>query len=141
MIIVDSGFWVALVSPRDRWHERARALLAALDERLVTTWPAMTEAVYLIGKHVGAAARLRLIDMWRDDGMEVVAIERSDAERIRQLMVAYADLPMDLSDATLVLLAERLGHGRILSTDRRDFEIYRWKNRHPFTNLLLRDGP
>ena len=32
-------------------------------------------------------------------------------------MIEYADLPMDLADASLVLLAEELGHGRIVSTD------------------------
>ncbi len=48
----------------------------------------------------------------------------------------YADLPMDLADASLVLLAEALNHGRILSTDRRDFHCYRWKNTRPFVNLL-----
>ncbi|MFA6094976.1 MAG: hypothetical protein WC757_03780 [Candidatus Paceibacterota bacterium] len=34
------------------------------------------------------------------------------------------------------LLAEHLGHGRIVSTDKRDFGAYRWKNRQPFQNLL-----
>jgi predicted nucleic acid-binding protein len=43
---------------------------------------------------------------------------------------------MDLADASLVLLAEHLGHGRILSTDQRDFGAYRWKNHEPFHNLL-----
>jgi len=43
---------------------------------------------------------------------------------------------MDLADASLVILAEHLGHGRILSTDQRDFGIYRWKNTHPFTNTF-----
>lgn len=43
---------------------------------------------------------------------------------------------MDLADASLVLLAEELGHGRIVSTDKRDFRTYRWKNHEPFTNLL-----
>ena len=37
----------------------------------------------------------------------------------------------------LVLLAEELGEGRIVSTDERDFHAYRWKNQHPFYNLLL----
>lgn len=60
-------------------------------------------------------------------------------DRIAELMSKYADLPMDLADASLVLLAEHLGHGRILSTDRRDFCTYRWKNHHPFNNLLLFD--
>ena len=40
-------------------------------------------------------------------------------------------------DKTLVLLAEHLGHGRIVSTDERDFQTYRWKQHHPFTKLLL----
>ena len=49
----------------------------------------------------------------------------------------YVNLPMDFADASLVILAEHLGHGRILSTDQRDFHAYKWKNRHPFQNLLL----
>ena len=52
-------------------------------------------------------------------------------------MSRYRDLPMDLADASLVILAEDLGEGRILSTDQRDFDGYRWKNRQPFQNLLL----
>lgn len=38
-----------------------------------------------------------------------------------------------------LILAEELGSGRILSTDRRDFNSYRWKNRKPFKNLLVLD--
>jgi len=51
-------------------------------------------------------------------------------------MRQYADLPMDLADASLVLLAEELGHERILSTDKRDFKTYHWKNHQPCTILL-----
>ena len=43
---------------------------------------------------------------------------------------------MDLADASLVILAEHLGHGRILTTDNRDFKAYRWKERKPLENLL-----
>ena len=32
-------------------------------------------------------------------------------------MEQYRNLPMDLADASLVILAEHLGHGRILSVD------------------------
>jgi len=60
--------------------------------------------------------------------------------RMQQLMEKYKTLPMDLADASLVILAEELGHGRILSTDQRDFRTYRWKNHKPFENLLLPDS-
>jgi hypothetical protein len=36
---------------------------------------------------------------------------------------------------------ERRLHGRILSTDDRDFNAYRWKRHEPFENLLFRVGP
>jgi predicted nucleic acid-binding protein len=51
-------------------------------------------------------------------------------------MKRYENLPMDLADASLVIAAEVLGSGRILSTDRRDFRAYRWKERKPFKNLM-----
>lgn len=56
--------------------------------------------------------------------------------RMHALVHRYRDLPMDLADASLVILAEELGEGRILSTDLRDFQGYRWKNTQPFTNML-----
>ena len=56
--------------------------------------------------------------------------------RLPALMQRYADLPMDLADASLVLLADVLEHGRILTTDERDFRTYRWKSRRPFQNML-----
>ncbi len=53
-------------------------------------------------------------------------------------MEKYANLPMDLADASLVILAEHLGHGRIPSSDVRDFNVYRWKNNESFENLFLK---
>jgi predicted nucleic acid-binding protein len=68
---------------------------------------------------------------------KIFDLQISHGERIATLMNKYADLPMDLADASLVILAEHLGHGRILSVDQRDFNTYRWKNQHPFENLMV----
>jgi uncharacterized protein len=57
--------------------------------------------------------------------------------RMVELMERYADLPMDLADASLVVLAEDLGYGRIVTVDRRDFSVYRWGKNKSFENLLL----
>ena len=59
-------------------------------------------------------------------------LENTHLERIQDLMKQYQSLPMDLADASLVILAEELGNGRILSIDNRDFNTYRWKNTEPF---------
>lgn len=52
------------------------------------------------------------------------------------LIDRYKNLPMDFTDASLVILAEELESGKILSTDQRDFHSYLWKITKPFQNLL-----
>jgi hypothetical protein len=136
MVIADTGFWIALADRRDAFHEPAKAAYSTLAEPLVTTWPVITETCYLFLSRYGIAAQIRFLDNYARGAFEAFNLELSHARRIQTLMKRYAELPMDLADASLVILAEHLGHGRILSTDRRDFSAYRWKDRQPFENML-----
>lgn len=51
-------------------------------------------------------------------------------------MERYADLPMDLADASLVWLAEQTGIRDIATFDERDFTIYRLAGGKQFNNLF-----
>ena len=137
MVIADSGFWVALINRKDHFHSAACDALAALSDGLITTWPVLTEAAHLVLTRIGTTAQSRLMDFYLNGGTAVFDLNRDHAIRMQRLMTDYADLPMDLADASLVVLAEHLNDGRILSTDQRDFKTYRWKNRKPFKNLLV----
>ena len=136
MIIADAGFFYALIDRRDAWHTRAVAALPTQAQGWITTWPVLTEATHLITRWVGTAAAQALLREVADGAIAVWNWPPAQTERVVQLMARYASLPMDLADASLVLLAEELGHGRILTTDARDFGAYRFKSRHPFQNLL-----
>jgi uncharacterized protein len=136
MVIADTGFWLALANRKDRMHHRAQEALRALDEPLITTLPVMTEASHLLLGALGTPALLSFVAAWRDGAFQVFELGAAHAARVEALMRKHADLPMDLADASLVVLAESLGHGRILSTDARDFGAYRYKHHHPFQNLL-----
>jgi uncharacterized protein len=136
VIIADTGFWLALANARDRHHLAARRALAELREPLVTTWPVLTETCHLLVTRLGSRAAELFVASGSRGAFEIFALDRTHLDRITELMQKYRDLPMDLADASLVLLAEHLGTGRILSTDARDFRTYRWKNRKPFRNLL-----
>jgi predicted nucleic acid-binding protein len=48
-------------------------------------------------------------------------------------MEKYHDVPMDLADATLVVLAEETNIREVLTLDRRGFDVYRINGRTPFT--------
>jgi predicted nucleic acid-binding protein len=85
----------------------------------------------------GNRQQQKFLDNLNQELIEIFPLEKAHLPRINQLIEQYNNLPMDLADASLVILAEHLGHGRILSTDQRDFGIYRWKNTHPFHNLLV----
>lgn len=137
MVIADTGLWVALANRSDRHHRAATECLRGLDEGLVTTWPVVTETSRLLLSRVGAASQSSFVESFAAGAFDVFDLHREHAPRIAELMERYADLPMDLADASLVLLAEELGYGRILSADTRDFGAYRWKDREPFENLLL----
>lgn len=140
MILTDTGFWYALFNTKDKHHLKSVQMMQELDEGLITTWPVITETSYLLGTALGVRSQLRFLSALESNYIEISAISTQDLVRISQLIEKYEDLPMDLADASLVILAEKLGHGRILSTDIRDFKTYRWKNRKPFQNLLLPDS-
>ena len=136
MIVADTGFWVALFDRKDAFHAVAYQRLQELDEPLLVTLPVVTEACHLLQKRVGQEKALAFLRGHQRGVFQVFDLGEAYFPRILELMRQYASLPMDFADASLVILAENLGHGRILSTDQRDFQTYRWKNRHPFENLL-----
>ncbi len=136
MIAVDAGFLFALVDRGDAWHQRAVAMAPTASQGWVTTWPVLTEATHLMMRWLGPEFACALMDDVASGGVALWEPPENQFARIAPLMRRYAALPMDLADASLVLLAEHLDHGRILSTDQRDFSTYRWKSRRPFHNLL-----
>lgn len=136
MILADTGFWLALANRKDRHHHAARTALEALREPLITTWPVVTETCHLLMTRLGAEAELKFLESAAQGAFQIFALDASHLPRIVALSEQYRALPMDLADASLVVLAETLGTGKILSTDRRDFGAYRWKRTKPFENLL-----
>lgn len=137
MVIADTGFWVAIYNRRDRDHAAALEAAARYEpEGFITTHAVIAEACHLLYRREHAGVMLQLVEALRDGPVDVLDLDVDELPRIARLMHQYRELPMDYADASLVVLAEHLGHGRILTTDRRDFHSYRWKHHQPFENLL-----
>jgi len=139
LIIADTGFWYALINEDDYFHVQAVTALRNIDGELISTWPVITETSYLLQSRLGLRQVCEFLVSYHESLFSGYELNPEQLLRVTELMKKYADLPMDLADASLVVLAEELGHGRILSTDMRDFTTYRWKNHHPFQNILLPD--
>ncbi len=128
MTLVDAGPLVALIDRGESGHQRCVDTLSQLSGPLVTTWPAFTEAIYLLGSAGGWPAQDALWKLVDRGDLRLVDLDVSMRQRSRNLMAKYEDVPMDLADASLVALAESLKLSRVFSLDS-DFHIYRLKNR------------
>ncbi len=124
MTLTDAGPLVALIDAGEPDHERCRIALDALQLPLLTTWPAFTEAIYLLGRAAGWPAQLALWRMIDRDVLAVAELSGELAARSAELMGKYRDHPMDFADATLVAVAEERGARVIFSLDS-DFRSYR----------------
>jgi predicted nucleic acid-binding protein len=137
MILADTGFFIALANRQDRFYQSAQQQLNLLKEPLVTTYPVIIETSYLLYERSGQTAQFRFLQQLTTDSIQIFDFQKHHLERAIQLMQQYADLPMDLADASLVVTAEVLQENRILTTDIRDFSIYRYLNNLAFTLLLI----
>lgn len=137
--LVDTGPLVAYLDARDPAHGEVANRLDVFTGVLATTGAVITEAMHFVSATRGGP-RL-LADLVRTSGMGVFDLCRPpEIDAAAALMEKYADTPMDFADATLVLLAEALGHSEILTLDRRGFSVFRTRRGRPFRRVLDRRG-
>ena len=128
MILADTGPLVALFDPADADHQRCASTLAGIDEPLGTTVPVLTEAFHLLAP--GSIGSRRLMDFVTGGGLTIWDLDDRGLIRAFELMVQYADHPMDLADASLVVIAETMTLRKVFTIDRSDFTTYRIKQGH-----------
>lgn len=80
--------------------------------------------MHLLARAGGLPAQEELWGYLADGLLAVQPPELRDWERMRELMKQYADTPMDLADASLVVAAERAAARRIFTLDRH-FRVFR----------------
>lgn len=122
-VLVDAGPLVAALDRAEPQHAACLAALRSLPTPLLTVWPALTEAVYLLG--FSWIAQRELLEFVTEGTLQLLPLGEEDVPRMRDLMQKYRDLPMDLADAALVRVAERERISRVFTLDRRDFAVYR----------------
>lgn len=131
MILCDTGVLICLIDPTQAKHSAYQNKVAGLTQSLTTTWPCLTEAMYLALRRGGWKMQKQLGSLLLNKLLTVYPIDADGYERLFQLMEKYRDRPMDLADASLVLAAEKTGYRQILTLDS-DFLFYRIDDRNSF---------
>jgi predicted nucleic acid-binding protein len=124
MILCDAGPLVALIDSSDKNHRACADVLPRLSAPLLTTWPCLAVAMYLLGHYGGHRDQDRLWELIESSTILIHESTETERLRMRVLMRRYRDTPMDFADASLVAAAESLDLSRIFTTDRH-FRMYR----------------
>lgn len=131
MLIVDTGFLVALYIRRDKLHLHALNFLQQNQQPLVTTAAVIVESCYFLD----AKAKVALLNWIQCGGIEIVDVPIFAYTEISQTIEKYADHDIDFTDATLIWMANKYRYQQILTVDKNDFSAFRLKNNKWFDLL------
>lgn len=121
--VADTGPLVAIIRAREVAHERCSAALKQIRPPLLTCWPVLTEAAWLLrGEPGGTRALGRLL---QSGAVALVELDEAALHWIIAFMERYDSVGAQMADAALMYIAEREGIDAVLTLDRRDFSVYR----------------
>jgi uncharacterized protein len=132
-ILLDTGPLVAILSREDLHHQACVDVLHGIAGPLLSCWPVMTEAAWLLRQSPRAIQQL--LGSTETGFLELLPLAGAEAKNIAALMKRYESMRPQLADAALVHLAGREGIDTIFTLDRRDFSIYRTSRRRSFRIL------
>jgi len=136
-VLTDTGPLVAILSPNDQYHQVCLQTVQNLHGPLLTCWPVIAEAAWLLQRN--PLAFERLLRSISDGAIEILPVAGKEASAIAEVMKRYRSLRAQFADAMLVYLAARENIGTIFTLDRRDFLVYRSARKPPF--VLIPDLP
>ena len=130
--LVDTGALVAWFDRRDGEHRRVTAFFDEFRSRLLTGWPVLVETVHLLPAHAG----VRFLRWVKDGGATIHELPPAAIVPIAALVEKYSDTEMDVTDASLLWLADQLRVFDIITTDARHFRTYRTPSGRALRNLI-----
>ena len=132
-VLVDTGPLVAVLAQRDQHHTVCVDILKTLRPPLITCWPVITEAAYLLRDDLAAVQAL--FSMIEHGLLALAPFDSSAAAWLARFFEQYRDQGPQLADAALVYLAEQEELDTVFTLDHRHFRIYRIAGRPPLTLL------
>ncbi|MFB3891382.1 MAG: type II toxin-antitoxin system VapC family toxin [Phycisphaerae bacterium] len=131
--ILDTGPLVAMLSRRDYRHEWACAIFGRTEGPMLTTESVLTEACFLLRHFPDGCADV--VETVCQGVVEISSPLRDNPRQISDLLRKYADLPISLADASLVLLSEKIDDCQVLTFDSH-FKLYRRRGRGVIPTIM-----
>ena len=131
--ILDTGPVVALFDNSDYFHKKVFDFFSKNNFILYITWPVITEVSYLLD--FNKETQIDFLKWLESGAIQVVDFDMVDLSSLSEYMIKYKDVPMDLADASLMLISDKLDLRKIITLDK-DFYVYRKENGKYLENLI-----
>ncbi|HPE71469.1 MAG TPA: PIN domain-containing protein [Candidatus Competibacter sp.] len=132
-VLLDTSPLVAILSRRDDYHRVCVEQLHEISPPLLTCWPVLTEAAWLLRKEPMAIQRL--FQGFETGLLKLLTLDETAAPWIATFLHRYRELGAQLADACLIYLAEHEKIETVFTLDRRDFSVYRLSDKRAL-NIL-----
>lgn len=121
--VLDASALLASIDRRDPRHGACVATLRRRDLGFVVPALVIAEVAYLAGERLGARVEAAFLRALAD--VEVEAPTVDEWPLIADLVERYADFPLGTVDASVAVLADRMGTDLVVTLDRRHFGAVR----------------
>lgn len=121
-LVCDTSVVFAALDAAEK-HHRACVELIYESEPVVVPAPVLVELDHLARARRAPQAIDAVLASIEDGSVVIASPDVEDYVRIRTLVSQYADLPLRLTDAAVVAIAERLEQLVIATLDRRHFSV------------------
>lgn len=125
MILADTSGLLALFNEREPRHDDVRSALADVPAPMVVSPFVVAELDYLVGRRIGTAAELAVLRELSGPGYELAVMDATKLQAAAEVVERYADQRIGVTDASIVALAQQYRTDRVLTLDRRHFEVLR----------------
>jgi len=123
VILADTSGLLSLYNRREPTHPSVAEAVAQEQGPLVVSPYVVAELDYLVSTRLGADAEQRVLAELASPAYVLAAIDRDDLRACTELVSRYPGI--GVTDASMLVLADRLGIDRVLTLDRRHFEMVR----------------
>ena len=133
-LLVDTSGLLVYLDAGAQDHTACAAIVDAEDVLVLSPF-VLAEADSLITNRMGGRAAGQLLADVAEEAYQLAPFDRHDVRAAAAVLKRFDDLGVGLTDASLVVLADRHQTGHVLTFDHRHFRALRWGTRRSFTIL------
>ena len=125
--LFDTGFLLAVLNVEDEFYESC-VVIYEKENRAILPEVVIPELAYMVMRDLGYEALVKFLRSVVDGDFILARTELQDLKRAAEVLEKYADSRADFVDCVIVAIAERFNIKRILTVDRRHFNMFRPKH-------------